>query len=141
MKSVYVEGIPSSWDQAKLRELFKKFGEIERVVLSRDMHSAKRKDFAFVNYATREAALSCIESFEKEELTDNESKVVLIVYSRIRREKKFQLAKVVTLLNLCVQVNIKVSLAKPIRKDKQNKGWPKSSTNDREKSKTFQREY
>ncbi|XP_020095884.1 heterogeneous nuclear ribonucleoprotein R-like isoform X2 [Ananas comosus] len=109
VKSVYVEGIPSSWDQAKLRELFKKFGEIERVVLSRDMHSAKRKDFAFVNYATREAALSCIESFEKEELTDNESKV-----------------------------NIKVSLAKPIRKDKQNKGWPKSSTNDREKSKTFQ---
>ncbi|XP_072958577.1 uncharacterized protein [Typha angustifolia] len=110
VKSVYVEGIPSSWDQAKVTESFKKFGMIERVVLSRDIPSAKRKDFAFVNYTTREAALSCIELFDKEEIIENGSKV-----------------------------NIKVSLAKPVRKVKQNKGGYKSSNYDKEKP-TVQRQ-
>uniref|UniRef100_A0A804JTB5 RRM domain-containing protein n=1 Tax=Musa acuminata subsp. malaccensis TaxID=214687 RepID=A0A804JTB5_MUSAM len=109
VKSVYVEGIPSSWHETKLREIFKKFGEIERIVHSRDIQSAKRKDFAFVNYSTREAALSCIESFEKEELTENGSKV-----------------------------NIKVSLAKPVQKGKQNKGFLKSTSTEKDKLKPVQ---
>lgn len=79
MKSVYVEGIPSSWNESKLREFFGKFGEIERIVHSRDIHSAKRKDFAFVNFSAREAALSCMESF-KEDVTENGSKVEFLVY-------------------------------------------------------------
>ncbi|CAL9211016.1 unnamed protein product, partial [Musa hybrid cultivar] len=111
VKSVYVEGIPSSWHETKLREIFKKFGEIERIVHSRDIQSAKRKDFAFVNYSTREAALSCIESFEKEELTENGSKV-----------------------------NIKVSLAKPVQKGKQNKGFLKSTSTEKDKLKPVQRQ-
>ena len=76
VKSVYAEGIPASWNEEKVKESFKKFGEIERIVLARNIKSSKRKDFAFVNYKTREAALSCIESFDKEELTDNGSKVL-----------------------------------------------------------------
>ncbi|CAL9104644.1 unnamed protein product [Musa textilis] len=111
VKSVYVEGIPSSWHETKLREIFKKFGEIERIVHSRDIQSAKRKDFAFVNYSTRESALSCIESFEKEELTENGSKV-----------------------------NIKVSLAKPVQKGKQNKGFLKSTSTEKDKLKPVQRQ-
>ncbi|RZR88577.1 hypothetical protein BHM03_00016191 [Ensete ventricosum] len=111
VKSVYVEGIPSSWHETKLREIFKKFGEIERIVHSRDIQSAKRKDFAFVNYSSREAALSCIDSFEKEELTENGSKV-----------------------------NIKVSLAKPVQKGKQNKGFLKSTSTEKDKPKPVQRE-
>lgn len=55
-------------------EFFGKFGEIERVVHSRNIHSAKRKDFAFVNFTAREAALSCIELF-KEDVTENGFKV------------------------------------------------------------------
>ncbi|CAA6653727.1 unnamed protein product [Spirodela intermedia] len=66
VKSVFAEGIPLSWDEKKVRECFKMYGQIERVVLSRNMHSAKRKDFAFINFTTREAALSCIESFDKD---------------------------------------------------------------------------
>ncbi|WOL08906.1 hypothetical protein Cni_G17659 [Canna indica] len=110
VKSVYVEGIPSSWHEPQLRDVFKKFGEIERLVHSRDIQSAKRKDFAFVNYTTREAALFCIESFDKE-LTEDVS-----------------------------EVNIKVSLAKPVQKNKPNKGSSKSTSMDKDKSKSTQRE-
>jgi len=47
-------------------------------MLARNIKSSKRKDFAFVNYKTRESAVSCIESFDKEELTDNGSKVLCL---------------------------------------------------------------
>lgn len=111
VKSVYVEGVPLSWNEDKVRESFIKFGEIERIVLARNIPSAKRKDFAFVNYTIREAALSCIESFDKEGIKDNGLKV-----------------------------NLKVSLAKPVQKGKQNKGGSKSSNKDKEKPKAVYRE-
>lgn len=92
VKTVYAEYIPSSWEEEKVRDCFKKFGEIESVVLARNLRSSKRKDFAFVKYTTREAALECIESFSREPLHDAECKV-----------------------------KVKVSLAKPIPKGKQIK--------------------
>ncbi|KAK1263566.1 hypothetical protein QJS04_geneDACA009417 [Acorus gramineus] len=106
VKTVYTEGLPSSWDEEKVREHFKKFGEIERVVLARDMQSAKRKDFAFVNYTSREAALSCVQSFNKE-LVDEGSKV-----------------------------NLKVSLAKPLSKSKNKKIGVKTNGKDSSKEKS-----
>ncbi|KAJ4977569.1 hypothetical protein NE237_008349 [Protea cynaroides] len=113
VKSVYAEGLPSSWDEKKIRKRFEKFGEIDRVVLARNMHSARRKDFAFVNYTTREAALACIDSVNKEGLTDEETKI-----------------------------NVRASLAKPILKDKQNKGGSRPVTKDysKEKAKAAQRD-
>lgn len=92
VKSVYAEYIPSSWDEEKVKDYFKRFGDIENVALARNLRSPKRKDFAFVNYKTREAALACIEAFNHEQLYDEGSKV-----------------------------NVKVSLAKPIPKGKQIK--------------------
>jgi RNA recognition motif-containing protein len=56
-----VEGLLNSWDQAKMTDIFKKYGDIELVGLSRDMHTAKRNDFAFINYTTHEAAILCLE--------------------------------------------------------------------------------
>ncbi|XP_077247712.1 uncharacterized protein LOC143887515 [Tasmannia lanceolata] len=112
VKSVYAEGIPSSWDEKNLKKYFKKFGEIERVVLARNIQSARRKDFAFVNYTTRESALACIESFNKEELIHEGSKV-----------------------------NVKVSLAKPVPKGKQSKGGSTISKDySKEKPKAAQRD-
>ncbi|XP_043717873.1 nucleolin 2-like [Telopea speciosissima] len=113
VKSVYAEGVPSSWDEEKVKKHFEKYGEIDRIVLARNMHSAKRKDFAFVNYTIREAALACIESINKEGLTDEGTKV-----------------------------NVRASLAKPISKGKQNKGGSRPSTKDhsKEKPKAAQRD-
>ena len=78
MKSVYAEYLPSSWDEEKVKDYFKKFGEIENVVLAKDLLSSRRKDFAFVNYTSREAALACIEAFSCYSLTDEDSKVLLL---------------------------------------------------------------
>lgn len=79
MKTVYAGYIPSSWDEEKIIGYFKKFGEIENVVLARNLRFSKRKDFAFVNYTTREAALACVESLSKE-LSDDEGSKVLHFY-------------------------------------------------------------
>lgn len=76
VKSVYAEYLPSSWDEEKVTDYFKKFGEIENVALARNLRSSKRKDFAFVNFTTREAALACIEAFSRDQLNDQYSKVV-----------------------------------------------------------------
>ncbi|KAJ7551133.1 hypothetical protein O6H91_06G000200 [Diphasiastrum complanatum] len=75
VKSVFVEGLPPTWDEERVKSTFGKFGEITRVVLSRHMPFAKRTDFAFVNYATREAALACIEAMGSMELVEGDSKV------------------------------------------------------------------
>ncbi|CAN6181476.1 unnamed protein product [Urochloa humidicola] len=75
VKAVFVEGVPNSWDQAKMKEIFKRYGKIELVVLSRELRSTKRNDFAFINYTTHEAAILCLETFDAEQLTENGSKV------------------------------------------------------------------
>ncbi|KAK6944180.1 RNA recognition motif domain, partial [Dillenia turbinata] len=92
VRTVYAEFIPSSWDEEKVKDHFKKFGKIENVVLARNLQASRRKDFAFVRYTTREAALSCIQSLNREAVIDDGSKV-----------------------------NIKASLAKPLSKGKQSK--------------------
>lgn len=72
---MYVEYLPLSWGEEKVSNYFKEFGEIENVVLARNLHSSKRKDFAFINFRTREDALRCIESCNHEMLSDEGSKV------------------------------------------------------------------
>ncbi|ONK72154.1 uncharacterized protein A4U43_C04F16350 [Asparagus officinalis] len=71
VKSVFVDGLPQYWDEDRVKEQFKSYGEIERVVLARNMSTAKRKDFGFVNFTTREAALACIEAVNDTELGDD----------------------------------------------------------------------
>ncbi|XP_055809401.1 uncharacterized protein LOC129877890 isoform X2 [Solanum dulcamara] len=92
VKSVYAEYLPSSWIEENVRDYFGKFGEIESVVLAKDLPSSRRKDFAFVNYISRESALACIEAFSHEPANDSGFKV-----------------------------NMKVSLAKPMPKSKKTK--------------------
>ncbi|KAM3205939.1 nucleolin-like [Capsicum annuum] len=92
VKAVYAEYLPSSWNEEKVRDYFGKFGEIESIVLAKDLPSSRRKDFAFVNYISRESALACIEAFSHVPANDSGSKV-----------------------------NMKVSLAKPMPKSKQTK--------------------
>ncbi|KAL3825648.1 hypothetical protein ACJIZ3_021677 [Penstemon smallii] len=79
VKTVYAEYLPASWDEARVKEYFKRFGEIENVVLAKDLPSSKRDDFAFVKYTTRDAALACIEAISRERLEDVGSKVKITV--------------------------------------------------------------
>ncbi|KAF9603823.1 hypothetical protein IFM89_037957 [Coptis chinensis] len=74
VKSVFVDGLPPYWDEDRVREHFKPYGEIERIVLARNMPSAKRKDFGFVDFTTHGAAITCIDGVNNTELGDEKSK-------------------------------------------------------------------
>ncbi|KAM0885283.1 hypothetical protein ACQ4PT_030384 [Festuca glaucescens] len=68
VKSVFIDGLPPYWDEDRVTDRFKTYGLIERVVLARNMSSAKRNDFGFVNFSTHEAALACIEATNNTQL-------------------------------------------------------------------------
>lgn len=90
VKSVFVDGMPSTWEEEKIREHFGKFGEIERIVLARNMPSAKRKDFGFVNYVDRDAALACIDALNNTEIIDGDVKVRhLCILGRLKVQFRF----------------------------------------------------
>lgn len=99
VKSVFVDGMPVSWDEETVKKHFGQYGDIDRVVLSKNISRSKRNDFGFVHYVTREAALACVEALKEAELPDGDSKV-----------------------------NIKVALAKPAPRKKRVKrsrgGYP-----------------
>ncbi|KAL9229633.1 hypothetical protein vseg_005081 [Gypsophila vaccaria] len=75
VKSVFIDGLPPFWDEDIVKKHFKCYGEIERVTLARNMSSAKRKDFGFVDFMTHESAIACIEDVNKKELVDGNSKI------------------------------------------------------------------
>lgn len=79
VKSVFIDGLPPHWDEDRVREQFKGYGEIERIVLARNMSTAKRKDFGFVDFTTHEAAIACIDSLNITELCDGNSKVPILL--------------------------------------------------------------
>lgn len=74
VKTVFVDGLPASWDEDRVRELLKKYGEIEKIELARNMPSAKRKDFGFVTFESHDAAVTCAKSINNSELGDGDSK-------------------------------------------------------------------
>lgn len=76
VKSVFVDGLPQYWDEDRVRKQFKGYGEIERITLARNMSTAKRKDFGFVDFTTHEAAIACIGDINTKELGDGNKKVV-----------------------------------------------------------------
>ncbi|KAG6499057.1 hypothetical protein ZIOFF_038813 [Zingiber officinale] len=60
VKTVYIEDLPDSWDEKKIREICEHYGEIEKVQMFRKS-ATKKKDFAFVKFTSRESALACVE--------------------------------------------------------------------------------
>ncbi|KAI3905154.1 hypothetical protein MKX01_017400, partial [Papaver californicum] len=75
VKTVFVDGLPASWDEDRVKEHLKKFGEIEKIELARNMPSAKRKDFGFVSFCAHDEAVACAEGINNSELGDGENKV------------------------------------------------------------------
>lgn len=74
VKSVFVDGLPPHWDEDRVRKHFKVYGDIERITLARNMSTAKRKDFGFVDFTSHEAAVACIADINSKELVDGNSK-------------------------------------------------------------------
>ncbi|KAJ7522599.1 hypothetical protein O6H91_18G019100 [Diphasiastrum complanatum] len=78
VKTVFVDGMPPTWDEDQVKEHFGKYGEIKEIVLGRN-RSSRRKDFGFVTYATRESAIGCIEATNNSQLFEGERKIKLKV--------------------------------------------------------------
>ncbi|XP_021683966.2 uncharacterized protein LOC110667439 isoform X2 [Hevea brasiliensis] len=74
VKTVFLDGLPPYWDEDRVREHLQGYGEIVRIVLARNMSTAKRKDFGFVDFSSHEAAVACIERINNKELGDGNSK-------------------------------------------------------------------
>ncbi|CAN1764175.1 Heterogeneous nuclear ribonucleoprotein Q [Linum perenne] len=74
VKTIFIDGLPSSWDEDHVRELLKMYGMIEKVELARNMPSAYRKDFGFVTFDSHEAAVTCAKSINNEDLGEGENK-------------------------------------------------------------------
>ncbi|XP_040991125.1 heterogeneous nuclear ribonucleoprotein R-like [Juglans microcarpa x Juglans regia] len=74
VKTVFVDGLPAAWDEDRVRELLRKYGEIEKIELARNMPSAKRRDFGFVTFDTHDAAVTCAKSINNAELGEGDSK-------------------------------------------------------------------
>ncbi|KAM5546740.1 hypothetical protein ABKV19_001325 [Rosa sericea] len=75
VKSIFVDGLPPHWDEKQVREQFKCYGEILRVVLARNMSTAKRKDFGFVDFSSHESAVACVNVINNTPLDDGHLKI------------------------------------------------------------------
>lgn len=79
VKTVFLDSLPPHWDEDRVREKLKGYGEIVRIVLARNMSTAKRKDFGFVDFSTHKAATACVDGVNNAQLDDGNSKVPYIV--------------------------------------------------------------
>ncbi|KAK9273106.1 hypothetical protein L1049_017913 [Liquidambar formosana] len=95
VKTVFVDGLPASWDEERVRELLKKYGGIEKIELARNMPSAKRKDFGFVTFDSHDAAVTCAKSINNAELGegDNKAKVRARLSRPLQRGKGKYIAR------------------------------------------------
>jgi len=53
---LFVGNFPFSVDESKLREIFSPYGQIEDIALIKDRASGQSKGFAFITFATQQAA-------------------------------------------------------------------------------------
>ncbi|KAK9742730.1 hypothetical protein RND81_03G194000 [Saponaria officinalis] len=74
VKTVFIDGLPASWDEDRVRNLLKKFGDVEKVELARNMPSARRRDFGFVTFDSHAAAVTCAKGINNAELGEGDSK-------------------------------------------------------------------
>jgi RNA recognition motif-containing protein len=79
VKTIFLDGLPPHWDEDRVRECLKGYGEIVRVVLARNMSTAKRKDFGFVDFSTHDDAVACIEGINNREFGNGNTKVIYVL--------------------------------------------------------------
>ncbi|KAK7394593.1 hypothetical protein VNO78_15125 [Psophocarpus tetragonolobus] len=74
VKTVFIDSLPPSWDDDYVRGLLKKYGEIEKIELARNMPAARRKNYGFVTFSTHAAAVECAESITSAGLGEGDKK-------------------------------------------------------------------
>ena len=72
---VYVGNLPFTVDDAKLKEIFAKFGDIEEATVIKDKFSGRSKGFGFVTFKDDEAAKKAIAELNEKEVEGRQVKV------------------------------------------------------------------
>lgn len=75
VKTVYIDGLPDSWDEEKVKEYVQQYGQIEKIQLSKNFTVARRKDFGFVSFSSRESAVACVDGINNSEIGEGDKKV------------------------------------------------------------------
>ncbi|KAL8237545.1 hypothetical protein R6Q59_018626 [Mikania micrantha] len=86
VRTVFVDGLPPSWEEDIIKDHLRQFGKIEKVELARNMPAAKRDDFGFITFNTHEAAVSCVDGINDSELVFRNKKVK--VRARLSRPRQ-----------------------------------------------------
>ena len=74
-KKVYVGNLPFSVEQAKLKELFASYGDIEEAVVISDRFSGRSKGFGFVTFVNDADADKAIAEMSEKEIEGRPLKV------------------------------------------------------------------
>ena len=65
---LYVGNLPYSMSEGELNDIFAEHGEIEECKLITDFRTGRSKGFAFIKYASEEAAKVAIEALNEQEV-------------------------------------------------------------------------
>lgn len=69
--NIYVKNFPDEWDEDKIVEIFKEFGQITSQMVQKDK---KGRGFAFLNYETTEQAKAAIDAYHGKDMRSEEEK-------------------------------------------------------------------
>lgn len=83
VRTIFLDGLPPTWDEDRIKEYLKMYGRIEKVELARNMPAAKRIDFGFVTFDTHESAVACVDGINDAELGDGDRKVNVVYCSML----------------------------------------------------------
>lgn len=76
-KKLYVGNLPYSTTEDELRSMFSEFGEIVDVKLISDKFTGRSKGFAFVEFATEEAAQAALEAMNGKQMGERAMNVTV----------------------------------------------------------------
>mmetsp|Transcript_301 Transcript_301/g.315 ORF Transcript_301/g.315 Transcript_301/m.315 type:complete len:628 (+) Transcript_301:90-1973(+) len=92
--NVYLKNIDKSWDEAKLKEVFARFGDItSAVVMSND--AGENRGFGFVNFTHHDDAVKCVEhcTSDTNEVLNGDGVPVWAGRAQKRTERQAELKK------------------------------------------------
>ncbi|MFC1710618.1 RNA recognition motif domain-containing protein [Nanoarchaeota archaeon] len=72
---LYVGNLPFSVDDAKLKELFGSYGEVEEATVIQDKYSGRSKGFGFVTFKEDDAAKKAMSEMNDKEVEGRQLKV------------------------------------------------------------------
>lgn len=130
--NVFVKNLPGDYDEAKLRELFAKFGGITSVCLSKHEFSQKTaptepatvRMFGFVNFGNHEEAVKAVEALNEQKLGDN---TIFVGRAQTKAERASSLAR--TTKREPIQSNLYIkNLEEGVTKDVLEKHFAKFGT-------------